>query len=61
MQKLPNFKFVSRNCSCIFGGKINIDNTSESIKCGNLLEKSGNLPLCGKKGNDLTDFYGNFV
>ena len=38
------------------GGKINIDNTSENIKCGNLYEKSGNLPLWGKKGNDLTDF-----
>ena len=48
------------NCLGILGGKINIDNTSKNIKCGNLLEKSGNLPLWGKEGNDLTDFYVNF-
>ena len=40
--------------------KINFDNTSENLKSGKLLEKSGNLPLWGKKGNDLTDFNGNF-
>ena len=40
----------------ILGGKINIDNISENIKCGNLKEKSGNLPFWENKGNDLTDF-----
>ena len=47
--------------SGVFGEKINIDNTSENIKCGNLKEKSGNLPLWGEKGNDLTGFYGSFI
>ena len=37
--------FFSIHCSGIFGGKINIDNTSENIKCGHLYEKSGNFPL----------------
>ena len=32
------------HCSGIFGGKLNIESTSENIKCGNLREKSGNLP-----------------
>ena len=31
------------------------------ILYGNLKEKSGNLPLGGKKGNDLTGCYGKFV
>ena len=33
------------HCSGIFGGEINIENTSENIKCGNLQGKSVNLPL----------------
>ena len=48
--------FFPNHYSGILGGKINIDNTSEDIKCGNLKEKLGNLPLWGKKGNNLTDF-----
>ena len=28
----------------ISGGKINIESTSENIKCGNLKKESGNLP-----------------
>ena len=32
------------HCSGIFRGKINIENTSENIKCGRLKEKLGNLP-----------------
>ena len=27
------------NCSGLFGGKMNIGNTSENIKCGNLKKK----------------------
>ena len=34
-QKLPNFDFLSKHYSGILGGKTNIDNTSETIKCGN--------------------------
>ena len=45
----------------IIWGKLNIDNTSEIKKISNLLKKSGNIQLWGKMGNDLTDFYGNFV
>ena len=32
------------HCSDIFGGKINIENTSENITSGNLKKKLGNLP-----------------
>ena len=45
--------FYPKNCRILnvfdtlfgyLGWKINIENTSENIKCGNLQEKSGNLP-----------------
>ena len=45
--------FYSQNCRMLhvfdtlfgfFGGNINIESTSENIKCGDLKEKSGNLP-----------------
>ena len=32
------------HCSVTLGGKKNIGNTSENIKCGNLIKKKGNLP-----------------
>ena len=32
------------NCSGIFGGKRNIESTSDNIKCGNLKKKQGNIP-----------------
>ena len=53
---MQNLKKFPIHCLGTLAGKINIDNTSENIKCGNLKEKLGNLPLWGKKGNDLTNF-----
>ena len=34
--KIAEFQFFSEHCLGILGGKINIDNASENIKCGNL-------------------------
>ena len=42
--------------SGIFGGKINIDNTSENIKCGNLMKNRVIYQNEEKKGNNLSVF-----
>ena len=42
-KKLDCYTFLMY-CSGIFGGNINIENTYENIKYGNLKKKLGNLP-----------------
>ena len=48
------------HCSGTLGGKRNIGNISENIKCDNLMENRV-IYHNEKMGNSLTDFYGNFV
>ena len=44
----------------VFGGKRNIGNKSENIKCGNL-KKIGYFTIMRENGNNLTVFNGSFV